>query len=249
MAGEESRPTSTPSPGSPKTLASQGRAPEARDWLSKGVAVAPNNRSLRQALIDQYVFEQNFAGRRQQYEALDKADPNNPDTLREWGKLLMRDTAKPEAERRAAAAPSGNGCWTRSPTTPVVASQVADLMRTAGATDDAIALYKKAIELAPNAPQYREYLGEYYHSLKRSEEALATWRPIAEGANRTSKNLSRLAEVFAGFGYRKEAIAAHGRRHQPRERRLHPAHDLRRAAASGRPQRRRPASKSPWQRS
>ena len=35
-----------------------------------------------------------------------------------------------------------------------------------------------------------------------------TWRPIAEGANRTSKNLARLAEVFAGFGYRKEAIIA-----------------------------------------
>ena len=72
----------------------------------------------------------------------------------------------------------------------------------------AIALYKKAITLSPNAAQYREYLGEYYHSLKRSEEALATWRPIAEGPNRTSKNLARLAEVFAGFGYRKEAVAA-----------------------------------------
>src|SRR5205807_9461431 len=91
---------------------------------------------------------------------------------------------------------------------PVVTSQVADLMRQAGASDDAVALYKKAIELAPNAAQYREYLGEYYHSLKRPAEALATWRPIADGANRNAKNLARLAEVFAGFGYRKEALAA-----------------------------------------
>ena len=68
-----------------KTLANQGRAPEARDWLSKGVAVAPNNRALRQALIDQFVFEQNFAAAVQQYEAMDKADPNNPDTQRELG--------------------------------------------------------------------------------------------------------------------------------------------------------------------
>src|SRR5262249_26211905 len=64
---------------------------------------------------------------------------------------------------------------------------------------------KKAIELAPEAAQYREYLGEYYHTLKRSDEALATWRPIAAGANRTAKNLGRLAEVFGGFGYLKEA--------------------------------------------
>ena len=100
-----------------KTLASQGRAPEAHDWLSKGVAVAPNSRALRQALIDQYVFEQNFTAAAQQYEAMDKADPNNPDTLREWGKLILRDSARPEAERRTAAAPSGGACWRKSPTT------------------------------------------------------------------------------------------------------------------------------------
>jgi tetratricopeptide (TPR) repeat protein len=193
-----------------KTLASQGRAPEARDWLSKGVAVAPNHRALRQALIDQYVFEQNFTAAAAQYEAMDKADPNNPDTLREWGKMIMRDTGKPEAERRAAASAIWRRLLEKKPNDPVVASQTADLMRAAGAVDDAIALYKKAIELAPNAAQYREYLGEYYHSLKRGDDALATWRPIAEGPNRTSKNLARLAEVFAGFGYRKEAAAAMG---------------------------------------
>jgi len=191
-----------------KTLASQGRAPEARDWLSKGVAVAPNSRALRQALIDQYVFEQNFTAAAQQYEAMDKADPNNPDTLREWGKLIMRDSARPEAERRTAASAIWRRLLEKKPNDPVVASQTADLLRTAGAVDDAVALYKKAIAVAPNAAQYREYLGEYYHSLKRSEEALATWRPIAEGPNRTSKNLARLAEVFAGFGYRREAAAA-----------------------------------------
>src|SRR5436189_6310930 len=56
-----------------KTLATQGRAPEARDWLSKGVAVAPSNRGLRQALLDQYVAEQNFAAATREYEAMDKA--------------------------------------------------------------------------------------------------------------------------------------------------------------------------------
>src|SRR5207244_5713952 len=90
---------------------------------------------------------------------------------------------------------------------PAATAQVSDLVRGAGLTDDAIALYKKAIDYAPTAPQYREYLGEYLHNLKRKDEALAAWRPIAEGPNRTAKNLARLAEVFAGFGYRPEAIA------------------------------------------
>ncbi len=191
-----------------KNLAAQGRAPEAREWLRKGVTAAPKHRALRQALIDQYVFEQNFTAAATEYEALDKADPNNPDTLRDWGRLIMRDVSKPEPERRAAATAIWRRLLERKPNDPTTASQTADLMRTAGAADDAIALYKKAIDLAPNAAQYREYLGEYYHSLKQSEEALATWRPIAEGANRNAKNLARLAEVFAGFGYRKEALAA-----------------------------------------
>src|SRR5262249_49798912 len=191
-----------------RTLATQGRAPEARDWLSKGVAAAPSHRGLRQALIEQFVAEQNFTAAARTYEAMDKADPNNPDTLREWGKLLLRDTSRPEAERRAAAAAVWKRLLEKKPKDPVVASQVADLMRAAGAVDETIALYRKGIELAPDAPQYREYLGEYFHSLKRPEEALVTWRPIAEGANRNAKNLARLAEVFAGFGYRKEAIGA-----------------------------------------
>jgi tetratricopeptide (TPR) repeat protein len=191
-----------------KALSTQGRVPEARQWLEKGIAVAPAHRGLRQALVDLYSFEQNYVAAAAQYEAMDKADPNNPDTLREWGKLLLRDSSRPEAERRAAAAAVWKRILEKKPKDPVTASQVADLLRSANATDDAIALYNKAIELAPNAAQYREYLGEYYHSLKRPAEAIAAWRPIADGANRTSKNLARLAEVLAGFGYRKEAVTA-----------------------------------------
>ena len=53
------------------------------------------------------------------------------------------------------------------PKDPVIAAQVADLFRQAEMVDDAISLYLRAIELAPAAAQYREYLGEYYHTLKR----------------------------------------------------------------------------------
>src|SRR5439155_2004359 len=111
-------------------------------------------------------------------------------------------------ERRAAAVTIWKRMLEKKPNDPVTTAQVADLIRSAGATDDAIALYKKAIQLAPESAQYREYLGEYYHSLKRSDEALATWRQIADGKNRTSKSLTRLAEVLGGFGYLKEAVDA-----------------------------------------
>src|SRR5262245_60146595 len=189
-----------------RTLASAGRMPESREWLKKALEKAPTRRELRQAMIDQLVHEQKFGDAIAQYEAMDKAEPNNPDTLRDWGKMLLRDTARPEADRKRAAVAVWKRLLDRRKDDPVASAQVADLVRAAGLTDEAIALYRKAVEFAPNAPQYREYLGEYLHNLKRKDEALAAWRPIAEGANRNAKNLARLAEVFAGFGYRAEAI-------------------------------------------
>src|SRR6202044_3984344 len=72
--------------------------------------------------------------------------------------------------------------------------------------EDALALYRKASEQAPGNPQYFEYLGEYLHQLKRPAEAMAAWGQIAAGPNRTARNLGRLGEVLAGFGYLKEAV-------------------------------------------
>ncbi|HTK76315.1 MAG TPA: tetratricopeptide repeat protein, partial [Gemmataceae bacterium] len=191
-----------------RSLATQGRVPESREWLKKALDKAPSRRELRQAMIDQFVAEQKFADAVAQYEAMDKAEPNNPDTLRDWGKIILRDSSKPEADRKQSAFTIWKRLLDRRPKDPVATAQVADLVRSAGLTDQAVELYKKAVEFAPNAAQYREYLGEYLHSLKRYDEALAAWRPIAEGTNRNAKNLQRLGEVLAGFGYRTEALAA-----------------------------------------
>src|SRR5262249_13895750 len=188
-----------------RTLAAQGRVPESQQWLTKALKVAPSNKELRLALIEQYAYEQKFTEAAAQYEALVKNDPNNPDYLREWGKTILKDTSVAEEERKKKATEVWRRLIAARPKDPVSHTQVADLLRGAGINDEATVLYKKAIELAPDAAQYREYLGEFYHSLHKSDEALAAWREIAAGKNRTSKNLARLAEVFSGFGYLKEA--------------------------------------------
>ena len=59
--------------------------------------------------------------------------------------------------------------------------------------DDAIALYKRAIAMAPDSAQYREYLGEYYHQLKRPADALATW---TAAPGKTAAEKGRLGEVL-----------------------------------------------------
>lgn len=189
-----------------RVLARQARVPEAQEWLDKALKLAPSRKELRRAFIEQLVDDQRYTEAVQQYELLDKADPNNPDFLREWGKLILRDTSRPKPQRLTEAEKVWRKLLTARPKDPLAATQVADLFRHAEMQEAALELYEQGVALAPDQPQYREYLGEFYHQLKRPKDALATWRKIAEGKNRTAGNLARLAEVYASFGYLKEAL-------------------------------------------
>ena len=189
-----------------RLLASSGRGPESQEWLQKGLKVAPKSKDLRGALISQLIYEQKYPEAIAQYEQLDKHDPNNPDTLREWGRLVLKDTTLEAPARKARAAEIWRRLTNAKPKDPLVASQVGELFRQAELTDEALELYRKAITLAPEQAQYREYLGEYFHSLKRKDEALAEWRAIAADKLKTAANVARLAEVLASFGYLAEAV-------------------------------------------
>lgn len=192
-----------------RILAAQGRTPESQVWLEKGLKLAPTRQELRKVIIDQLVYDQNYPEAIKQYELLNKQAPNNPDTIREWGRLVLKDSSKPLPERQQAAIALWKQLLVANPKDPVVVTQVADLFRQSELTDEALKLYQQAVELAPESPQYREYLGEYYHQLKRSAEALQTWQEIAQGKNRTAENLSRLGEVLSSFGYLSESTAAY----------------------------------------
>jgi tetratricopeptide (TPR) repeat protein len=191
-----------------RVLNLQGRAPDSQAWLLKALARAPSRTELRLALIEQWTLEGKFAQAIAQYEEIDKYDPNHPDYLREWGRLLLKDTARPEAERIAQAA----AIWRRllpakgRRPDPTVTAQVADLFRQAGLTDEALALYRQAVEQSPEQATYRVFLGEHLNSLGRTEEALAAWSEIAKGSRRTATNLQQLAQVLSDFGYRKQAV-------------------------------------------
>ncbi|HEY4259400.1 MAG TPA: tetratricopeptide repeat protein, partial [Schlesneria sp.] len=82
-----------------RILARQGRVPEAQVWLDKALKLAPTRKELRQTFIEQLVEDQRFSEAIAQYELLDKAEPNNPDILREWGKLILRETGKSKEDR------------------------------------------------------------------------------------------------------------------------------------------------------
>ena len=188
-------------------LSVQGRTPEAREWFGRAIERAPSNVTLRLAYIEQLVAERDYDEAASQYEELNEHDPNNPDHIAAWGQLILENKELTDAERTARASEVWKRLLEGHPDDPVIITQVADLHRHAELNDEAIALYQRAIELSPNDPQYREYLGEFYHRLKRPDDAKQTWEAIVGGNNRNTRNLVRLAEVYAGFGYMPEAIA------------------------------------------
>lgn len=189
-----------------RSLAMQGRMQESREWLEKAVERAPSDADLRLALIRQLVDQDQHSQAADEYEALFEIDPTNPDYITEWGHVVLEDESLAEDDRKQQASQVWRKLLDGRADDPVRVAQVADLLRQAKLVDDAVELYQQAIDLAPESPQYREYLGEYLHTLKRSEEAVAVWKQMVAGANRTPRKLIRLAEVLAGFGYHDEAL-------------------------------------------
>src|SRR5262249_41012996 len=112
-----------------RVLAQQARVPEAQAWLNKALKLAPSRKELRLAFIRQLVDDQRYAEAIQQYAELDKADPNNPDYLRDWGKLVLRDDSRSKDERRAQAERIWRRLVAARPSDPLIATQVADLLR------------------------------------------------------------------------------------------------------------------------
>ena len=189
-----------------RLLAATGRAEHAQARLQAGLKLAPSNKELRLMLVDQLLDRQQYHEAVRQYVELDKSDPNNPDIIREWGKVLLKDETLAVADRQQQAAAIWRKLIAVRPKDAHTVIQVADLFRRAGMTDEALELHQLAIKMEPEATQYREYLGEFLHSLKRTDDALATWREIAAGERRTAPNMVRLAEVLAQHDQLTEAI-------------------------------------------
>ena len=187
-------------------LSIQGRTESALGWYRKAIEKAPSDTKLRDALIEQLVRGKRYADAISAYEKFAEVDRGNPDRVERWGTLYLKRSDLPEQERRARAADIWNTLLRKKSDDAVIVSRVADLFRGASMSDHAIRLYRQAVDLAPTNPQYREYLGEYLHVLKRPDDARQVWEGMVAGDQRTTENLVRLSEVYRGFDYTDDAL-------------------------------------------
>ncbi len=191
-----------------RVLSVQRRMPEAEKWFREAIAKAPSEAGPRTALVEALVTDDRYDQAAKEMEELVKLDPDNPDYLVRHGELVFNDLNRTEQQRTTEAGEIWMGLLRKRGDDPVTVARVADLLRGAGSSEAAIREYKAAIELAPNEPQYREYLGEYLHQLGRKDKALDTWHALADGERRTRDNLVRLSEVLSTFRYPDQALEA-----------------------------------------
>jgi predicted Zn-dependent protease len=184
------------------------RMEEAQKLLADTLEKAPSDIPLRLALIDLLVVNKDFDAVDRHYARINETEPNHPDHISQWGLALLENTRLSEAERKAAAVKIWNRLLTAKPNDPATIIMVADLMNSAKIPDEAEKLYKKAMELRPADPGYKEYLGYFYHHENRKEEAVATLRLIAEGERRTAGILAQLGGILKSLGYVPEAATA-----------------------------------------
>lgn len=190
-----------------KALTSNGREAEAQQWYAKALDRAPSSRTLRNAFIDQLIKDKKYAEAISQYEQLHFFQPGDSDVIEAWGQLYLLRTDLPVEDQRSKAAEVWRLLWKDRPDDPVKLTHVAGLMQRGGLQEDALSLYQRALELAPEDLQYREDLGALLWSLDRVEEANAVWNSLAEGPRRTTENLIRLAAIQEQRGQREKSLA------------------------------------------
>lgn len=191
-----------------KTLVRLSRHEEARELLESALQRAPSTIPLRLALIDLLVFEKNFDEVDAQYDRILESVPNHPDYVIQRGLAVMENRNLAPETRKVQAVKIWSRLVENQPNNAANTIVVADLMAGAGIDDEAEKLYNKAIELRPDEPTYREYLGYFFHRKKDAEKAVAAFKEIAEGNRRTVSTLSQLAAILKGLGYKKDALEA-----------------------------------------
>ncbi len=179
-----------------KFLSHASRVTESNQWMTQAIERAPSRLEFRRSFIDQLISDQQISAAIEQYRQLSKLDPSNMDILREWGKLVLLDTSTAIEDNKKEAARIWNKMLEPRADDALVHIQIADLFVSAKMTDEAEKLFERAIQLAPDETQYREYLGDFLLQQNRREEAFAVWDAIAQGERRSGQSVMRLAEIY-----------------------------------------------------
>ncbi len=189
-----------------RLLTELDRSKDARQWYERALGLAPKDEAIRLAYVRLLDQLKDYPAAITQYEQLLEAKPKEASYLEALGDLILKQA------KDAAAQDKARKLWNRiaesNPTDAATQIQVGGIFGEHGMGDDAERCYKRAIELAPNVGQYREYYGEFLVKVRQRDKALAVLRDMASDTRRSVDTLMRLADVLKHFQFQEESLAS-----------------------------------------
>ena len=183
-----------------RLLLSTGRGDQALPMLQQLAASQPTNIAVLQSLFDAQIASKDFAGARHSAELVQSANPGLPTGLVMSGLAELAagkaDIARADFERAAAMAPDA--------LEPFAALVRLDLQQQH--PDHAIGRLDKAISHDPNNPVLPNLKGEALASLKRNDEAIASFRQAIHLLPAWTAPYRGLAAAQLAAGHGDEAI-------------------------------------------
>lgn len=191
-----------------RVLEIRGDETAARAWLEKAVQKAPADSEPREALIAFLTKHHQPAEAIHQFEELSKHQKLSAEQTERWGRLYLRRVDLNEDERNRRAADVWRMLRDDRPDDPAAAVRLAGLYSAAGMHKLALQEYRQAVALAPDVPDYHEYLGTCLNTQGQTAEAIAAWKQAAADELHNTENLIRLSDILARHGFSDEAANA-----------------------------------------
>ena len=203
-----------------RTLVSIDRRKDARTRLEAGIKLAPTSVDLRLELIELLQSDQQFAEAIAQYEQLDRIEPNNPDYIRDWGFVILKQTDEalgeglptppkrpteglPEREPAATKAETSGPGERRGQETRAERDRVA-------AAKQAATIWRKLVDAKPKDASVASQVAGLMASADKSllGDAAELLRTAIELELEVLSHREQLGEVLDSDGKKEESLAA-----------------------------------------
>ncbi len=201
-----------------RALRLRSRFDEARAWISKAIESSPSQPEPLLAMADLMEETNQFASASESFQRLVRLDPTNVDYIVRWGHLAAQEAIAEAASNsssiagRAVQQADAVAIWKRllvgHELDPAKALQVAELLRSISAEDEAVALYQQAVEVSGGKVEFTELLGEYLLKIDRREEAKKVFDASYAAAGDDRETLIQLSEILRRLKFPAEALRA-----------------------------------------
>ncbi|MDX1927517.1 MAG: tetratricopeptide repeat protein [Pirellulaceae bacterium] len=194
-----------------KTLASRSRTDDSQKWISKAIEASPTQPEPLLAMVDLCEKTEQLKRASEVMQQLVQLDPSNVDYIVRWGRIEARSSATGNsADDQVVNHANAAAIWKRilvgHENDRAKAIQVAELLRSISFTEEALKLYRQAVQASGESTEYCELLAEYLIELDRRDEALRVLTSSVVAAAKDRESLFELSRVLARFKFQKEAI-------------------------------------------